>query len=223
MPSDLVERIRYGAIMADPPWTFSTYSEKGKDRSAEQHYAVMDYRAIAELPVKDLAADNCCLFLWVTDPMLPKGFDLIKAWGFTFKTVAFYWVKTNKNNDGFFTGQGYWTRANPEQCLLATRGKPKRIEKNVARLMIEKRREHSRKPDETRKRVMRLVPGPYIELFARETADGWDSWGNEVGLFDSGPVDTRRVGPDERKRLLRKSLGLVDPPESTPLFASRQA
>ena len=135
------------------------------------------------------------LFLWAVDPMLPRAIELIKAWGFEYKTVAFYWVKLNsaaRHDADFFTGLGYWTRANPEQCLLATRGKPMRRAKDVRRLVVEKRREHSRKPDCVRERIERLVAGPYLELFARETKAGWGCWGNQSGLFDAGAVPTRR-------------------------------
>ena len=103
-----------------------------------------------------------------------------------------YWVKQNKASEGFFTGLGYWTRANPEQCLLATRGKPGRLAKDVRRLVVAPRREHSRKPDQIRELIERLVQGPYLELFARETKPGWDCWGNQVGIFDAGEVNTRR-------------------------------
>ena len=124
--------------------------------------------------------------------------DLIRAWGFTYKTVGFYWVKRNPGRDdaSFFTGLGYWTRANPEQCLLATRGKPRRRARDVKRLVVEPRREHSRKPDVIRERIERLVEGPYLELFARETKPGWDAWGAETGLFDAGHVQTRRRASD---------------------------
>ena len=125
------------------------------------------------------AADDCALFLWATDPLLPRALDLIKAWGFEYKTVAFYWVKLNsaaKHEADFFTRLGYWTRANPEQCLLATRGKPIRRAKDVRRLLVEKRREHSRKPDCVRDRIERLVAGPYLGLFSRETKQGWECW-----------------------------------------------
>jgi len=121
--------------------------------------------------------------------------ELIQAWGFEYKTVAFYWVKLNtlaKHGADYFTGLGYWTRANPEQCLLATRGKPSRKAKNVKRLIVDKRREHSRKPDCVRERIERLVAGPYLELFARETKPGWDGWGDQVALFNHGSVPTRR-------------------------------
>jgi N6-adenosine-specific RNA methylase IME4 len=190
-----LKRRKYGAILADPPWHFRNWSAKGTGRNAVSHYDCMDFAALAALPVADLAADDCVLFLWVTDPLLPRAFELIRAWGFEYKTVGFYWVKLNasgKHESDFFTGLGYWTRANPEQCLLATRGKPKRKAKDVRRLMVERRREHSRKPDTTRNRIERLVRGPYLELFARETKAGWDCWGDQAGLFDAGSAPTRR-------------------------------
>jgi N6-adenosine-specific RNA methylase IME4 len=185
------KRRKYGAIYADPPWSFRNWSAKGTGRNAISHYDCLDFSALSALPVADLAADDCVLFLWATDPLVPRAFELIRTWGFEYKTVAFYWVKLNakpKHEADF----GYWTRANPEQCLLATRGKPPRQAKDVRRLVIEKRREHSRKPDCVRERIERLVAGPYLELFARETKRGWDCWGNQVALFDNGSVATRR-------------------------------
>jgi N6-adenosine-specific RNA methylase IME4 len=146
-------------------------------------------------PVADIAADDCVLFLWATDPLRPHALDRIKAWGVEYKTVAFYWVKLNsaaKHDADVFTGLGYWARANPEQCFLATRGKPMRRAKDVRRLVVEKRREHSRKPDCVRDRIERLVGGPYLELFSREIKQGWECWGNQVALFDNGAVSTRR-------------------------------
>ncbi|MGH6942690.1 MAG: MT-A70 family methyltransferase [Geminicoccaceae bacterium] len=93
----------------------------------------------------------------------------------------------------FFTGLGFWTRANPEPCLLASRGQPKRRAGDVPKLLIAApRREHSRRPDASYERIERLLPGPYLELFARRTRPGWDAWGNQPELFDRGPVATRR-------------------------------
>lgn len=167
----------FGAIMADPPWTFATYSAKGKGRSAEQHYGCMSLDDIKALPVADVAAPDCCLFLWATNPMLPQALEVMAAWGFAYKTVAFCWTKPG------FMGLGYWTRANAELCLLGTRGKPKRQDAGVRMLIEAKRREHSRKPDEARDRIARLVPGPYCELFAREQSPGWSAWGLEIDRF----------------------------------------
>jgi N6-adenosine-specific RNA methylase IME4 len=190
-----LKQSKYRVIYADPPWSFQNWSAKGTGRNAVSHYDCMDLETLAALPVSDIAADDSVLFLWVTDPMLPRAFELIDAWGFEFKTVGFYWVKLNAVAEGtreYFTGLGYWTRANPEQCLLATRGKPQRRSKSVCKLVVERRREHSRKPDEIRDWIEKLVPGPYIELFARETKPGWDSWGDQLELFDRGTAQTRR-------------------------------
>ena len=172
---------KYNIIYADPAWHFKTYSNKGEKRSAIQHYDCLNINDICNLPVNDIADDDCILFIWVIDSMLPEALQVIKKWNFKYKTVAFTWVKKNKISDGYFTGMGYWTRCNPEQCLLATKGNPKRISKAVRQLIISKRQEHSKKPDEIRKRVVELCGDlPRIELFARQKTEGWDSWGNEI-------------------------------------------
>ena len=174
---------QYGVIYADPPWTFKTYSEKGKGRSPEQHYSVLSLADISRLPVSDISKPDAVLLMWVIDPLLDKAFEVINAWGFKYKTVAFTWAKTNKTKPGFFTGLGYWTRGNPEMCLLATKGKPKRLSKSVPQLVVEQRREHSRKPDIMYSHIENLLEGPYIELFARTQRPGWDAWGNQVDKF----------------------------------------
>jgi N6-adenosine-specific RNA methylase IME4 len=185
---------RYQVIYADPPWTFATYSRKGKGRSPEAYYDCMSQADIEALPVVEWAADDCVLLLWTTDPLLPRAFDVIRAWGFTYKTVGFYWAKLNKSapeliydEKSFFTGLGFWTRANPELCLLATRGHPKRRRADVKKLIISPRREHSRKPDEAYKRIEALCEGPYLEMFARAARPGWDRWGAESDLRQIGP------------------------------------
>ena len=87
----------YNVIYADPPWTFQTWSDEGKDRSPEKHYDCMSLAGVRALPVPDIAAEDCALFLWVTDPLLIEAFKLIEAWGFAYKTVAFHWAKLNKS------------------------------------------------------------------------------------------------------------------------------
>src|SRR3954447_9200433 len=189
----------YPLIYADPPWTFATYSRKGKGRSAEAHYDCMSLADIRALPVAAWAAPDSVLLLWATDPLLDKAMEVIRDWGFTYKTVGFYWAKLNKSAPGllhgerdFFTGLGFWTRANPELCLLATRGHPSRRSRAVRKLIVAPRREHSRKPDETYERIEALCEGPYLELFARNTRAGWDSFGVEVGAFAGGKIPNRR-------------------------------
>ena len=172
---------KYGVIYADPPWLFKTRSDKGKDRSPEKHYPVLSIADICNLPVSDIAKPDSVLLMWVCDPMLDQAFKVIDAWGFKYKTVGFTWAKTNRKKLGFFTGLGYWTRGNPEMCLLATKGKPKRVSKSVAQLVIDERREHSRKPDRIRHDIVNLCGDlSRIELFARQKFDGWDAWGNEI-------------------------------------------
>ena len=172
---------KYNIIYADPAWYFKSYSVKGEGRNPIQHYDCMSIDDICNLPVRSLCSNDCILFIWVIDPMLPDAFKVIQSWGFKYKTVAFTWVKQNKKSDGYFTGLGYWTRANPEMCLLATKGNPKRLSKSVKQLVIDKRSEHSRKPDRIRNDIVELCGDlPRIELFARQKADGWDSWGNEL-------------------------------------------
>jgi N6-adenosine-specific RNA methylase IME4 len=185
---------RYRVIYADPPWTFATYSRKGKGRSPEAYYDCMSQADIEALPVAKWAADDCVLLLWTTDPLLPRAFDVIRAWGFTYKTVGFYWAKLNKSapaliydEQSFFTGLGFWTRANPELCLLATRGHPKRRRADVKKLIVSPRREHSRKPDEAYERIEALCEGPYLEMFARAARPGWNRWGAESDLRQIGP------------------------------------
>lgn len=191
----------YRVVYADPPWSFATYSAKGKGRSADAHYDTLDLAGIKALPVAQWAAPDAVLLLWATDPCLPQALEVMAAWGFTYKTVGFYWAKLNAKAGGrfwfeerdFFTGMGFWTRANPEPCLLGTRGKPKRLHGDVKKLVVAPRREHSRKPELVHERIERLVEGPYLEMFARASRPGWDGWGDQSGLFDTGPVATRRM------------------------------
>lgn len=189
---------RYGAILADPPWVFNSLwggrpkqTEAGyPSRAIERHYATMDDEQIAALPVAELAAPDCVLFMWTCWPVLQRSFRILEAWGFTYKTCAFSWMKADPyrlfaDEMTPFAGLGYWTRANTEPCLLATRGRPKRVHADVRQGIIAPRREHSRKPDCVHERIERLVAGPYCELFARAQRPGWDCWGNEIEKFGS--------------------------------------
>ena len=175
---------KYQIIYADPPWNFNFQKRNGLSEEAKSNlYPTMKGQDIIDLPIKDLADDDCVLFLWVMNSEIPLALKCIENWGFTYKTVGFVWVKTNKDRikNYYFKGPGYWTRANPEICILATKGKPKRVSTNVDRLVVSERREHSRKPDEIRNMIVELCGDiPRIELFARHKFDGWDSWGNQV-------------------------------------------
>lgn len=172
---------KYDIIYADPPWGFSAWSDKAQ-KHISKYYATMTDQEIMDLPVQRLASDDAVLFLWATFPNLPLAMATIKAWGFTYKTCAFTWVKQNKKKPSLFWGMGYYTRSNAEICLLATRGKPlPRLSRKVHSVIVSPLREHSRKPDEVRERIVELFGDlPRIELFARQRADGWDCWGNEA-------------------------------------------
>lgn len=175
------EQKKYEIILADPAWSYDVWSKKGIGRNAENHYPTMSIEDICALPIADITAKNSTLFLWVTFPKLQEVFRVIEAWGYKFRTVAFVWVKRNKKVNSWFMGLGYWTRANAEICLLATKGKPKRISKSIRQIIDAPIEQHSKKPDETRQRIVELMGDlPRIELFARQKVDGWDSWGNEI-------------------------------------------
>ena len=187
---DPLERGKYGAILADPAWHFEVWSLADRGRHASAHYATMPIKDIYALPVSELAAKDSVLFIWVIWPMLEHGLRTIDAWGFKYKTCAFAWMKANGQQIDLFDEDikaemlgGYWTRSNSEVCLLATRGKPKRLNADVRQGIIAPRREHSRKPDGIHDRIERLVAGPYCELFARQKRPGWDCWGAEVDKF----------------------------------------
>lgn len=185
------------AMLIDVPWGFQNYSEKGEAKNPNQHYETMTDDEILAMPVGHLLAGDGAAFVWTVDPKLDFAFECIKKWGLVYKTVAFYWFKRSKHGKEHL-GPGYWTRANPEICLLAVNGRPERLSTGVRRVIetvedwpkeIDARvREHSRKPDEVRDRIRQLVPGPYVELFARQHYPGWTCWGNQAGKFDEDIV-----------------------------------
>ena len=171
---------KYEIIYADPPWLYRD-KRGGLPGYGACPYSCMTQQDIKELPVSQLAAKDSVLFMWATMPMLQEALDVIKAWGFKYKTVAFVWVKTNPKSGGFVTGLGSWTRSNAELCLIATRGHPKRIARTIKQIIVSPRGRHSEKPKEARERIIQLIGDiPRIELFARQAPSGWDVWGNEA-------------------------------------------
>lgn len=168
---------QYGAILADPPWSFRSYGGANlAPARGEQPYSVMSLSSLKALPVADVAAKDCLLFMWTVSHLQAAATDLAAAWGFKPVSLAFVWDKGRM-------GMGYWTRQEVEVCHLFKRGRPRRISKGVRQLIRAPRRENSRKPDEQYERIERLVAGPYLELFARQAWPGWAAWGNEVGKF----------------------------------------
>ena len=182
---------KYQIIYADPPWS---YNDKMGNRvdlgSATGTYNTQGLDWIKNLKVSEISDKDCALFIWAVSPLLPEAFEVIEAWGFKYKTVAFVWSKKTINGNKV-ANMGRWTMGNVEVCLLATKGSPKRASKNVRQLVEDLRAEHSRKPDQVRNRIVELMGDiPRIELFARDHGlknlwgenrlDGWDKFGNEV-------------------------------------------
>lgn len=168
---------RYSVIYADPPWSYND-KMKGHSFSLDHEYQTQDLKWIKRLPVEAIAAPDCALFLWVVSPQLDDGIDVLKAWGFRYKTLAFCWSKeTTHGHD--VSNLGKWTMGNVELCLLGVRGRPQRIAKNVKQLVRAVRNFHSRKPDDVRQRIETLMGDvPRIELFQRGAVPGWDGFGN---------------------------------------------
>lgn len=186
----------FGCILADPPWTYKIFSKKGLGRSAERHYDTMSVSDIAAMPVVDIAADNCHLFMWVTGPCLVQGMHMpiMEAWGFRPSSMAFVWIKAKigdyengcffLTHDLFVKGMGHTTRQNAEFVVLGRRGKPKRLTKAMPQILVAPRREHSVKPEESYSRIEQYCVGPRLELFARRSRENWTTWGNEATKFD---------------------------------------
>ena len=173
---------KYSIIYADPPWSYDDKALAG-NRGACCKYDVMDIESLKKLPIHDITTENSILFMWATFPKISEALQLLDVWGFTYKTVAFTWVKRGKNSSKYFMGMGRWTRSNSEVVLLATKGKPKRIDAGISQIIDTPIREHSKKPDAVREKIVKLCGDlPRIELFARTKIHGWDVWGNDSKL-----------------------------------------
>lgn len=166
----------YSICYADPAWF---YRDEQKHRPI--HYGLMSLEKIKAMPVRSIMARDSVLFLWTTGPLQPEAHEVIKAWGFTFVTMGFVWIKRYRSGRPFM-GMGSHTRANAEFCMLARRGNGlRRLSGGVEQVIESVPRRHSEKPHETRDRIVELYGDkPRIELFARHKVGGWDRWGNEA-------------------------------------------
>lgn len=179
---------KFKIILADPPWKYGFYGNKGRKVNDPKYkispYEGMDIEDIKKLPVSDIAADDSVLLMWITYPCLPWLMEVLEAWNFKFVTVAFTWVKRNKNSATYFTGLGNYTRANAEICVLAKKGKGcKVLDKTISQIIDNPVGEHSKKPDIVRKKIIQLFGDlERIELFARTKVHGWTTWGNDEKL-----------------------------------------
>jgi N6-adenosine-specific RNA methylase IME4 len=182
-PFDPLPRAHFRCILADPPWSFTTYSAKGKGKSPERHYSTMTLADINALPVRELAhPDGCACLMWATSPMLDQQIRTLTGWGFRY--VGFVtWGKQSRTGTKLHMGTGYWYRQASEIALLGIVGKPKRLSRGVRNFILAPVREHSRKPDQMRADLETLWPGPRCELFSRTVAPGWSAWGNQTDRF----------------------------------------
>lgn len=195
-----LQRQHFSCITADPPWVFRAFGalqtqNPGSRRDVERHYSTMRPVDIASMPVSALAAKDAHLFMWITGPCLVEGqhIQIMRAWGFKPVAMAFVWIKSKKSlsnqscafidEHAFVKGLGHTTRQNAEYVILGRRGSPKRLTKAMHQIIVQPRREHSRKPDEFFVRVEEYCDGPRLELFSRQRRPGWTSFGNEVDRF----------------------------------------
>ena len=177
---------KYQIIYADPPWHFGSgcvYQDGGRPvRKIEDQYLTTKTKDLKQIPVQDICDKDCLLFMWVIDSHIPDALELIKAWGFKYSTVAFYWVKKYNTGSNCYN-VGRWTMKTVEPVFLASMGTPMHFKKksNVKQLIEAVRTKHSKKPNEVKDRIVELCGDlPRIELFARQKTEGWDVWGNEV-------------------------------------------
>lgn len=171
----------YQIIYADPPWRFRSNSVDKPGRNVRKEYPTMSVDKIATLNVKDIAAKDSMLLMWVTSPVLAEMNKVIEGWGFKFKGNFFAWVKQNKD-ETIFRGMGYHTRKNLELCVYGTRGAGigRPADRSISEIILAPRGKHSEKPVEAYERIETMYPGTRkIELFARNTREGWHSWGND--------------------------------------------
>ncbi|MFZ2054541.1 MAG: MT-A70 family methyltransferase [Candidatus Aminicenantales bacterium] len=222
---------KYKTILADPPWQFSNRTGKmAPEHKRLMRYSTMSLQEIMELPVSQLAQPSCHLYLWVPNALVLEGLEVLKRWGFTYKTnIVWYKIRKDGGPDG--RGVGFYFRNVTELVLFGVRGHmrtmtPGRTQVNI---ISSRKREHSRKPDELYGIIEKCSPGPYLELFARHERLGWDHWGNEVGnsrgkvfpayrggeietkkqlaLLESQPYKSRRIRPEAKHRgRIRRSI-----------------
>lgn len=169
---------KYDVLLSDCPWEFVT---RGKS-SAKTHYKRMTLKDLEQLPVADRVGDNAALFFWVVDWLSPTlQENIVNAWGFTYRTKAWSWLKANKSGMGFFFGRGFYTRGNQEDCWLCVRGSMPVVDHSISKIIYAPISAHSRKPDEQYRKIEALYPGRrYLEMFARRTRPGWSSIGNAI-------------------------------------------
>lgn len=201
---------QFATILVDPPWQFDNRTGKmAPEHKRLLRYPTMELEQIAELPIPRFAAARCHLYLWVPNALLPLGLEVMKRWGFTYKTnVVWYKIRKDGGPDG--RGVGFYFRNVTELVLFGVRGSMRTLQpgRRQVNLFATRKREHSRKPDELYDIIEACSPGPYLELFARFRREGWKQWGNEdVEENTENGVAMRKGHVDYELRLLETPRG----------------
>lgn len=191
---------KFGTVLADPPWRFTNRTGKMAPEHRRLHrYPTMSLEEIRDLPIADLTLPHAHLYLWVPNALLLEGLEVMRAWGFEYKTnIVWYKIRKDGGPDG--RGVGFYFRNVTELVLFGVKGRLRTFKpgRKMVNIILARKREHSRKPDELYNIIEKCSPGPYLELFARQQRANWTAWGNEVGCMD--PVFS------EHPLILQKSL-----------------
>ena len=174
-------------IYADPPWHYGSKSAVNNTTGSaikplSDHYSTMSLQELKNMSIKNMTKDDAACFMWVTDSHIDEALEVLRSWGFAYKTIAFNWIKTTSKGN-YCKNVAPWTMKSSEICLLGIKGRMTKYKQanNIESLVIAQRTQHSQKPNEVRKRIEDLFGDlPRIELFAREKTDGWDVWGDEI-------------------------------------------
>lgn len=195
---------KYKTILLDPPWQFSNRTGKiAPEHKRLMRYPTMSLQQIMELPISQLAQPTCHLYLWVPNALVLEALELMKRWGFIYKTnIVWYKIRKDGGPDG--RGVGFYFRNVTELVLFGVKGQMRTLApgRRQVNIMSSRKREHSRKPDELYEIIEKCSPGPYLELFARHERAGWDQWGNEVGKSEAKVFPAYRGGETETKKQL---------------------
>lgn len=174
---------KFKIILADPPWAYRNMGNI--QATANAQYDIMQQKDIEALPVDKITDDNSILFLWATFPKIQEALNVIKAWGFEYKTVGITWVKTNPKNNKPFFGVGWYLKSNAEICLIGVKGKAPKVSNSISSIIISPRQKHSLKPSEAKKKIVEFCGDiPRLEMFARKKSLGWTAIGNEIDGMD---------------------------------------
>lgn len=196
----------FRTILADPPWQFNNRTGKmAPEHRRLNRYSTLTLQEIMELPVAQLASKNSHLYLWVPNALINEGLEVMKRWGFTYKTnIIWYKVRKDGGPDG--RGVGFYFRNVTELVLFGIRGKGRTLAagRRQTNIVVSRKREHSRKPDELYTIIEQCSPGPYLELFARHPRPGWSQWGNEIGKEEN-------ISHEKNRKIIRLSVPMSTP------------